>query len=267
MSNTHAPIVFVHGLWLHAESWQAWMDFFSQQGYETMAVNWPGDGESTAATRANGDALAGYSISDIVEHIRQQIQDLQSKPILIGHSFGGLIVQNLLGRDNGSAAVAIDSVPIKGVTKLPFSVLKSTFPVLNNPFNVNKAIMLTEAQFRYGFANAVSEAEARELYNQYAMPGTARPIFQAATAAFNPSAQTKVKTDNAERGPLLLIAGEEDHTAPPILVKSTMQVYEKSSPAVTEFKSFEGRGHSLVIDSGWQEIAEYTLQWLHQHGL
>lgn len=260
------PVVFIHGLWLHAESWNPWIEFFRANGYEAVAARWPGDSESTEATRRNPEAVAGYGVTEIADHIAGQIKAFDRKPILIGHSFGGLLVQNLLGRDLGSAAVAIDPAPIKGVPELPLSALKSAFPVLRNPSNINRAVSLTEAQFRFGFTNAVSEQEAHELYARYAMPAPGRPLFQAATATFNPNSATKVNTANQTRGPLLLISGAADTTVPPVLVKSTLRVYGKSK-AVTEFKEFAGRGHSLIIDSGWKELAEYSLNWLKDKGL
>jgi len=264
MSNDDSPktpIVFVHGLWLHAESWNNWLEFFRGKGYEAVAASWPGDAQTTEATRRNADAVAGYGVAEIADHIAGQLKALKRKPILIGHSFGGLLVQNLLGRDLAAAAIAIDPAPIKGVLELPISALKSAFPALGNPFNFRRAVSLTEPQFRFGFTNAVPEDEARDLYARYAMPAPARPLFQAATANFNPHAATKVNVANATRGPLLLVSGAEDHTVPPVLVKSTLKAYRKS-PAVTEFKEFAGRGHSLTIDSGWRELAEYSLAWL-----
>ena len=261
-NSTRAPIVFVHGLWLHAESWNNWLEFFRGNGYEASAASWPGDRPTTEATRQNPSAVAGFGVAEIADHIAGQLKALNRKPILIGHSFGGLLVQNLLGRDLGAAAIAIDPAPIKGVPELPLSALKSSFPVLGNPFNLKRAVSLTEAQFRFGFTNAVSEQEAHELYAKYAMPAPARPLFQAATATFNPNSATRVNVANATRGPLLLISGAEDNTAPPVLVKSTLRVYSKS-PAVTEIKEFAGRGHSLTIDSGWRELAVYCLTWLH----
>src|SRR5512141_919592 len=173
------PVVFVHGLWLHAESWKNWIEFFREQGYEASAASWPGDAETTEATRRKPEAVAGYGVSEIADHIAGQIKTLKQKPILIGHSFGGLLVQNLLGRDLAEAAVAIDPAPIKGVPELPLSALKSSFPVLGNPFNLNRAVSLTEGQFRFGFTNAVSEQESKELYAAYAMPAPGRPLFQA----------------------------------------------------------------------------------------
>lgn len=258
-----APIVFVHGLWLHAESWNNWIDLFRANGYDARAVAWPGDSDTTEATRRNASAVAGYGVREIADYIAEQIADLPSKPVLIGHSFGGLIVQNLLSRGLASAAIAIDPAPIKGVPELPFSALKSAFPVLGNPFNYSRSVTLTESQFRFGFTNAVSDQEAHELYVKYAMPAPGRPLFQAATAALNPNAATKVNVANSARGPLLLISGTSDHTVPPVLVKSTLKAYRKKSLAVTEMKEFAGRGHSLTIDSGWREIADYSLHWLH----
>jgi pimeloyl-ACP methyl ester carboxylesterase len=264
--STKRPVVFVHGLWLHAESWKNWIEFFSEHGYGASAASWPGDAETTEATRKRPDAVAGYGVSEIADHIARQIETLKQKPILIGHSFGGLLVQNLLGRNLAEAAVAIDPAPIKGVPELPLSALKSSFPVLGNPFNFKRAVSLTEPQFRFGFTNAVPEKEAKELYTKYAMPAPARPLFQAATATFNPNSETKVDLANRTRGPLLLISGTEDHTVPPILVKSALKAYRNSS-ATTDFKEFAGRGHSLTIDSGWRELADYILGWLNGKGL
>lgn len=265
-AKTRPPIVFVHGLWLHAESWQPWVEFFRQKGYDAVAASWPGDAATTAATRMDPTRVAGCGVAEVAEHIARQLEGFDRQPILLGHSFGGLIVQNLLGRNLAAAAIAIDPAPIKGVPELPLSALKSALPVLGNPFNFNRAVSLTEAQFRYGFANALPEAEARALYERYAMPAPARPLFQAATAMFNPRAATQVNVANTSRGPLLLIAGSLDHTVPPVLVKSTLKRYAQSA-AVTELKEFAGRGHSLIIDNGWRELAEYSLDWLKSKGL
>ena len=259
------PVVFVHGLWLHAESWGLWVNCFQDAGYTATAASWPGDADTTEDTRRNPAAVAGYGVRRISDYIAEQLKLLDHKPILIGHSFGGLLVQNLLGRDLGVAGIAIDPAPIKGVAELPFSALKSAFPAISNPFNVSRAVSLTEAQFRYAFANAVPEKEARELYEAYAMPGPARPLFQAAFATLNPGAETAVNVTNSTRGPLLLIAGTDDHTVPPVLVRSALRNYRKSN-AVTDFREFPGRGHSLTLDSGWREIAEFCLTWLKDKG-
>ena len=263
---TRLPVVFVHGLWLHGESWNKWTELFRANGYDAVAATWPGDSETTDATRKNAAAVAGYGVSEIADHIAGQLTAFKRKPVLIGHSFGGLLVQNLLGRDLAAAAIAIDPAPIKGVIELPISALKSGLPVLGNPFNLTRSVSLTEQQFRFAFTNAVAEEEAQELYARYAMPAPGRPLFQAATATFNPRSATKVNVANANRGPLLLISGAKDNTVPPVLVRSTLKAY-RNSPAVTELKEFAGRGHSLTIDSGWRELAEYSLSWLKQKQL
>lgn len=267
MADTTAkhPVVFIHGLWLHAESWNPWIELFNERGYTALAVNWPGDAIDTEATRRNADAVAGYGVAEIAAYIAEQLKPLERRPILIGHSFGGLLVQNLIGRELATAAIAIDPAPIKGVPELPRSTLKSSLPVLGNPLNFNRAVSLTEEQFRFGFTNALAEEEAKTLYDKYAMPAPGRPLFQAATATFNPKAATRVNVTNDTRGPLLLIAGEKDNTVPPLLVKSALKNYS-NSPAITEYKEFPNRGHSLTIDSGWKEVAEYSVEWLQSKG-
>jgi pimeloyl-ACP methyl ester carboxylesterase len=254
------PIVFIHGLWLHAESWQPWVDLFHQNGHETLAASWPGDSTTTETTRMSPSSVAGYGVAEIADHIAKQFKTFAQKPILIGHSMGGLLAQNLLGRGSARAAIAIDSAPIKGVYQLPLSVIKATLPVLGNPFNFQRAVALTEAQFRFAFANAVSPQESHDLYVKYAMPSPARPLFQVGTATFNPFSETKVDVSNSSRGPLLLVSGLADNTVPNLLVRSTLKLYRKSS-AVTEYKEFAGRGHSLIVDSGWRDIAEFCLDW------
>ena len=261
---TKRKIVFVHGLWIHSTSWQPWMDFFNKHGYETLNPSWPGDSATVAECRANPQLIANHGVTEVVDSYAKVIASLPEPPIVIGHSFGGLITQILLGRGIAAAGVAIDPAPIKGVWQLPFSALRASLPVLGNPFNLKRAISLTFDQFRYGFANALPLGEARELYDRWTIPAPARPLFQAAFAAFA-GKETKVDTANSSRGPLLITAGEEDHIAPPILGKASLRKYPKG--VNTEFKQFEGRGHSLVVDRGWQEVAEYSLAWLRKRGL
>jgi non-heme chloroperoxidase len=256
-------IVFIHGLWIHASAWRPWMDFFNQQGYGTLNPPWPGDGDTVASSRSNPLPIANRGVTEVVNSFAKVISTLPEPPIVIGHSFGGLIAQIILGRGLAAAGIAIDPAPIKGVWQLPFSALKSSLPVLANPFNVNKAISLTFDQFRYAFANAVPEDEARDLFEQWTIPAPARPLFQAAVASFAGS-ETDVNTTNATRGPLLITGGEKDHIAPPILGKASAKKYNKS--VITEFKLFENRGHSLASDHGWKEIAEYSLGWLNANG-
>jgi non-heme chloroperoxidase len=257
-------IVFIHGLWIHTSSWQQWMDYFNAQGYKTLNPGWPGDSSTVAECRANPESIANRGVTEIVEHYAKIIEKLPELPIVIGHSFGGLIAQILLGRGLASGCVAIDAAPMKGVWQLPFSVLRASLPVLGNPFNFTKANSLTFKQFCYGFANTLTEKEAKALYDRWTIPAPCRPLFQAATATFAGS-ETKVNTENKTRGPLLITAGEKDNQVPPILGKASLKKY--NSAVVSDFKQFEGRGHSLTIDSGWKDIAEYSLLWLKKNGL
>jgi len=257
-------VVFIHGLWIHASAWRPWMDFFEQQGYATVSPGWPGDSETVAASRQNPQAIANRGVKEVADSYAKIIATLEEPPIIIGHSFGGLITQIILSRGMGAAGIAIDPAPMKGVWQLPFSSLKSSLPVLGNPFNLKKAVSLSFEQFRYAFANALPEEEARNLYDNITIPAPARPLFQAAIATFA-GHETKVNTANAIRGPLLITGGEKDHIAPPILGKASMKKYNKL--VITEFKLFENRGHSLASDHGWKEIAEYSLSWLHKHGV
>jgi pimeloyl-ACP methyl ester carboxylesterase len=260
------PVLFIHGLWLHPTSWEAWEGLFGQAGYETLAPGWPDEPETVEAARANADALANKGIEDIVEHYRGIIGRLNAVPVLVGHSFGGLFVEKLLGENLGAAGVAVDAAQIKGVLRTPLSSLRATLPVFKNPANKHRTVSLTAEQFRYSFGNAVSEEESNQLYDRWAVPGPARPLFEAATANFQPHAASKVDTKNADRGPLLLVMGGKDHTVPESITKSTAKQY-KDSPAVTDTLEFPDRGHSLTIDSGWQEVAEASLNWLEKQGL
>ena len=257
-------IVFIHGLWIHSSSWKPWMDFFSQRGFETLNPPWPGDSSTVAQCRENPQAIANRGVTEITDSYAKIITSLPQPPIVIGHSFGGLIAQVILGRGIAAAAIAIDPAPMKGVWQLPLSAIRASLPVIGNPFNLKKAKSLTFDQFRYGFANAVPEKEARELYDRWTIPAPCRPLFQAATATFAGS-ETKVNTSNTTRGPLLITGGEKDNIAPPILGKASQKKYNSS--VISEFKLFEGRGHSLIVDHGWKEIAEYSLAWINKNGL
>ena len=257
-------IVFIHGLWIHSSSWKPWIEFFSQRGYETLNPGWPGDSATVAESRANPQLIANRGVTEVADSYAKIISSLAEPPIVIGHSFGGVIAQIILGRGIAAAGIALDPAPIKGVWQLPFSALKASFPVLGNPFNLKKAVSLSFSQFRYGFANAVPEEEARELYDKWTIPAPARPLFQAATASFAGS-ETKVNTANNTRGPLLITGGEKDHIAPPVLGKASSKKYNDS--VVTDFKLFQNRGHSLTLDHGWREVAEYSLAWLNKNGL
>jgi non-heme chloroperoxidase len=260
------PVVFVHGLWLLASSWAGWRTVFEERGFATVAVDWPDDPETVEQARANPRAFAGKSVGAITDHVADLIRTLDRRPLVVGHSFGGLIAQKIAGMGLSAASVAIDPGPFRGVLPLPISALKVSSAVLGNPANYKRSVMLTEKQFRYGFANAVSEAEARKLYAEYPVPGSGIPLFQAASANFNPRTEASVDTKNPERGPLLIISGEKDHTVPWAIANASYK-RQKKNPNPTEIIEIKGRGHSLVIDSGWSEVAETALAFLEKHGV
>lgn len=260
------PVLFVHGLWLHSSSWDPWAELFSAEGYTPVAPGWPGTSDSIEEVRTQPSRVAGKGIDDVVEHYAQVIGGLQTKPIVIGHSFGGLIAQRLLGQNLAAAAVAIDAAPIKGVIFLPLSALRVASIALRNPANRNRAVSLTAEQFRYGFGNAISAEESAELYRRWTVPSPGKPLFEAAVANLLPHSPAKIDTGDDGRGPLLLIAGGKDRTVPTSITKSTRRLYRKSS-AVTDYHLFSDRGHSLVVDSGWREVADTSLRWLKKYAL
>jgi len=259
-------VLFIHGLWLHATSWEPWIELFGERGYDATAPGWPGDADTVEEARAHPERLAGQGIDDVVEHYAGIIRGLGSRPVLVGHSFGGMIAQKLLGQDLAAAAVAIDAAQIKGVLPLPLSALRATLPVFKNPANRHRAVSLTSEQFRYAFGNAVSEEESLRLYERWTVPAPAKPLFEAAAANFNPHSPAEVDTGNASRGPLLLISGGRDHTVPDAVTRATLKQY-RHSEAVTEFLRFPDRAHSLTIDSGWREVADAVLAWLDKQSL
>ena len=263
MTTPSRPVVFIHGLWLHASSWTPWTELFQAEGYAPLAPGWPGASDTVEETRSHPEQVSGKGIDDVVGHYAQVIRGLDATPIVIGHSFGGLIAQRLLGQDVAAAAVAIDPAPVKGVIYLPPSALRVASVALRNPANRNKAVALTPDQFRYGFGNALPARESAELYERWTVPSPGKPLFEAAAANLIPRSPAKVNTGNKTRGPLLLIAGGHDHTVPAAIVRSTRKLYHKS-PAVTDLREFNDRGHSLTIDHGWREIADEALSWLAQ---
>jgi pimeloyl-ACP methyl ester carboxylesterase len=258
------PAVFVHGLWLLPSSWDRWATVFDEAGYAALAPGWPDDPETVAEANANPDTFANKTVGDVADHFAEVIGKLDRKPVVIGHSFGGLLAQILAGRGLSTATVAIDPAPFRGVLPLPVSALRSASPVLTNPANRHRAVPLTYEQFRYAFANAVDEEEARQLYDAFAVPAPGAPLFQAATANFNPWTEVKVDHKNPERGPLLIISGEKDHTVPWAIANSSYKKQKKNKEAVTEIVEMSGRGHALTIDSGWREVADKALEFVRR---
>ena len=257
-------VVFVHGLWLLASSWDPWRELFEANGYATVAPGWPDDPDTVEEGRAHPELFAGKGVGQITDHYASIIQKLNAKPAIVGHSFGGLITQKLAGDGLASASVPIDPAPARGVLPLPFSALKAAFPALKNPLNVKGSVMLTYDQWRFAFTNAVSETEAKALYEKFPVPGAGKPLFQAASANINPKSEASVDTKNPKRGPMKFIEGGDDHTVPHAIAYAAYrrQLHHDSS---TEFEELPKRGHSLVIDSGWEDVAQIALKFLDAH--
>jgi pimeloyl-ACP methyl ester carboxylesterase len=255
------PVVFIHGLWLLPSSWDRWADFFREGGYAPLTPDWPDDPETVEEARANPDVFAKKSLGQVADHTTDVIDALEKKPAVIGHSTGGLLAEIVAGRGHSAATVAIDPGPFRGVLPLPYSTLKVSAPILRNPFNRRRAITLTFEQFKYGWANALDEEEARRLYDTYhvAAPGVA--LIQMANANLNPATEAKVDTKNPERGPLLIVEGDDDHTVHPAIAKAAYK-RQKRNEGVTELKTIPNRGHALTIDSGWREVAQTALDFV-----
>jgi non-heme chloroperoxidase len=255
------PVVFVHGLWLLPSSWDRWATMFEEAGYAALTPGWPDDPATVEDANANPEVFAGKSIGDVADHFWAVIGQLATKPAVIGHSFGGLITQIIAGRGLAAVSVAIDPAPFRGVLPLPISALKSASPVLGNPANRHRAVPLSYDQFRFGFANAVSEEEAKALYDAFAVPASGEPIFQAAAANLNPWTEAKVDSENPDRGPLLIISGQHDNTVPPAIANASYKKQQRNE-GVTELAEIPGRGHALTIDRGWREVADTALAFV-----
>lgn len=257
------PVVFIHGLWLLPSSWDRWAEVFRGAGYAPITPGWPDDPETVEEAKAHPEVFAGKTVGQVADHYEEVIGKLEKQPAIVGHSFGGLLAQILAGRGLSNATVAIDAAPFRGVLPLPISALRSASPVLSNPANRHRAIPLTFDQFRYAFANAVTEEEAQRLYDEYAVPAPGAPLFQAAAANLNPWTEVKVDTENPYRGPLLVISGERDHTVPMAVSQATFKLQEKNT-GVTEFAEMPNRGHSLTIDAGWLEVCNTSLAFVQR---
>jgi pimeloyl-ACP methyl ester carboxylesterase len=255
------PVVFIHGLWLLPSSWNNWVELFELNGYAGLTPDWPDDPETVEEARANPDVLAKKTLKQIADHTAEVIGGLQKKPAVMGHSTGGLLTYMIADRGLSAASVAIDPGPFRGVLPLPVSALRSAAPVLRNPFNRGRAITLTLDQFKYGWANALSDEEAKQLYETYhvAAPGVA--LMQMANANLNPWTEARVDPKNPDRGPLLIIDGEKDHTVPWAIANAAYKRQSRNE-GVTEIKQIPNRGHSLTIDSGWREVAQTALDFV-----
>lgn len=265
MTAPPVPVVFIHGLWIHSDAWQPWAELYRSAGYSPTAPGWPGDSASAHDTRKNPAAVADKGIDDITGGYLGVIGRLPARPVVIGHSFGGLIAQKLLASGAAAAAIAISPGQIKGVRPLPFAQIRSGLPVLSRPGNKKRAVALTKKQFRYGFGNALTEKESGELFDRYAIPGPGRPLFEASAANFKKSSPAAVDTRKRDRGPLLITGAGKDHTVPEVVARTAYNLYAGSG-AVTDYHAFPDRGHSLVLDHGWREVADYTLAWLASQG-
>jgi pimeloyl-ACP methyl ester carboxylesterase len=262
-SSGRTPVVFIHGLWLLPSSWDRWAEVFEEAGYTALTPGWPDDPETVEEAKAHPEVFAHKTVGQVADHFADVIGKLQRKPAVIGHSFGGLLTQILAGRGLAAASVAVDPAPFRGVLPLPISALKAASPVLGNPANRNRAVPLTYDQFRFAFANAVGEDEAKQLYETYAVPASGAPLFQAATANLNPWTEAKVDTKNPDRGPLLVISGEKDNTVPWAIANASYKK-QKRNPGVTEIVKIPNRGHALTIDSGWREVADTALAFVRR---
>ncbi|MEO8367101.1 MAG: alpha/beta hydrolase [Pseudoxanthomonas sp.] len=258
-----SAVVFIHGLWLLPSSWERWAAVFEEAGYSCLMPGWPDDPQTVEEANADPEVFANKTVGQAAAHFEAILRRLKRKPAVIGHSFGGMLAQVLCGQELAAATVAIDPAPFRGVLPLPLSALRSAWPVLQNPANRHRAVPLTYEQFRYAFANAVGETEARQLYDTFAVPASGAPIFQSAMANFNPWTEARADTQAAKRGPLLVISGERDHTVPHAIAHAEFQ-RQARNPGVTEFVEMPGRGHALTIDSGWREVAATALSFIQR---
>lgn len=260
------PVVaFVHGLWLLSSSWDRWRALFEENGYATIAPGWPDDPETIEEARERPEVFARKMVQAVTDHYLEAIGGLSSTPAVVGHSFGGLIAQKIAGEGASAATVSIDPAPGRGVLPLPPSALKAGSPVLGNPANARRSVTLTYEEFRYGWTNNLTEEESRKLYDEFHVAASGVPIFQAAVANLNPFSETKVDYKAEDRGPILLISGEKDHTVPHAITHAAYKKHAHNTHAVTEFVEIPGRGHSLTIDSGWREVAESALAFVRKH--
>jgi pimeloyl-ACP methyl ester carboxylesterase len=255
------PVVFIHGLWLLPSSWDRWAAVYEEAGYAPLTPSWPDDPETVEEARASPDVFAKKTVGQVADHTAEVIGKLTRKPAVIGHSFGGLLSQIVAGRGLSAASVAIDPAPFRGVLPLPISALRSAMAVLGNPANRGRAVTLSLDQFTYGWANALSEDEANQLHETFHVAAAGAPLFQAAFANLNPNTEAKVDSRNPDRGPLLIISGEKDHTVPWAIANASFKKQQRNA-GVTEIEEIPNRGHALTIDSGWRQVADTALAFV-----
>jgi pimeloyl-ACP methyl ester carboxylesterase len=263
-AGTATPVVFIHGLWLLPSSWDPWATFFEEAGYVAVTPDWPGDPPTVAAARANPEVFARRTLNQISNHTKAVISALQKKPVVMGHSTGGLLAEMLAGQGLSAATVAIDPGPFRGVLPLPLSALRAAGPFLLDPRTRGRALTLTRGQFRYGWANALDEKAAEELYETFHVAASGVALVQMGMANLNPWTEAKVDTRNPNRGPLLIIDGEKDHTVPWAMANAAFRLQSRN-PGVTEIAKIPNRGHSLTIDHGWREVAETALAFVKRY--
>jgi pimeloyl-ACP methyl ester carboxylesterase len=264
-TSSKPTIVLIHGLWLTPRSWEGWIDRYQKAGYNVLAPSWPGLEGEVEAIRRDPSPLKGLKLKTVVDHYDRIIRNLDAQPILMGHSFGGLIVQMLVDRGLGAAGIVIDSAQSAAVPVLPLSTIRSTISVLGNPLTFNAAVSLSPKKFNYAFTNELNADESKKVYDRYQIPGSGRILWDAALSLLNPNAPSKVNYANNDRAPLLFIAGGKDHLVPPSINKANVRKYVAKSTADTDYREFPNRTHHTVGQKGWEEVADFAIQWANSH--
>jgi pimeloyl-ACP methyl ester carboxylesterase len=257
-------VVLIHGLWMTPLSWEHWVTHYEKRGMKVVTPGYPGiepGVEGVEALRRDPSPLAGLGVRQVFDHLSEVIDALDTKPIIMGHSFGGAFAQLLLDAGFGTAGVSIDGAAVKGVKALPFSEIKATFPVLRNPANKRRAVPITEKEFHYAFTNNLTDQESKAVYDRYSVPVSGRILFQGGFANVTPQAATTYDFANSDRAPLLFISGGNDHILPPAVQRENYEKNAKHSEAVTAYKVFDGRSHYTCGEDGWEAVADLALDW------